>query len=177
MHGRLCSRVSSLPHCLTCHNIRGTDAWDYTLQVELNPSWQQRKLIEFCKDKGIHVTAYSPLGGQFRSKVLPSKVLDGIAKARGKSVAQVSTAFLRNPSLVIHLITRVLTVLDRIIVSIMLAAWLTSHPHACILPLRFRWGGSTSKAQAWWWRAGNRRGSRRTPRSSTGNSATRTGWR
>ncbi|CAL5031803.1 unnamed protein product [Urochloa decumbens] len=59
-------------------------------QVELNPSWQQQKLIEFCKDKGIHVTAYSPLGGQFRSKVLQSKVLDEIAQARGKSVAQIS---------------------------------------------------------------------------------------
>ncbi|KAF8714868.1 hypothetical protein HU200_027402 [Digitaria exilis] len=59
-------------------------------QVELNPSWQQQKLIEFCKEKGIHVTAYSPLGGQYRSKVLQSKVLDEIAQARGKSVAQIS---------------------------------------------------------------------------------------
>ncbi|CAN6270021.1 unnamed protein product [Urochloa humidicola] len=59
-------------------------------QVELNPSWQQQKLIEFCRDKGIHVTAYSPLGGQFKSKVLQSKVLEEIAQARGKSVAQIS---------------------------------------------------------------------------------------
>jgi diketogulonate reductase-like aldo/keto reductase len=60
------------------------------LQVELNPSWQQKKLIEFCRDKGIHVTAYSPLGGQTGpSSVLQSGVLEEIAKARGKSVAQV----------------------------------------------------------------------------------------
>ncbi|PUZ47362.1 hypothetical protein GQ55_7G158300 [Panicum hallii var. hallii] len=59
-------------------------------QVELNPSWQQQKLIEFCKEKGIHVTAYSPLGGQFGSRVLQSKVLHEIAQARGKSVAQIS---------------------------------------------------------------------------------------
>lgn len=62
-------------------------------QVEMNPVWQQKKLIEFCKDKGIHVTAYSPLGGESKSKfntVLQSKVLEEIAKSRGKSVAQIS---------------------------------------------------------------------------------------
>ena len=56
----------------------------------MNPIWQQKKLIEFCKDKGIHVTAYSPLGGQSMSNaVLQSQVLEEISKARGKSVAQV----------------------------------------------------------------------------------------
>jgi len=60
-------------------------------QVEMNPIWQQKKLIEFCKDKGIHVTAYSPLGGQSMSNaVLQSEVLEEISKARGKSVAQIS---------------------------------------------------------------------------------------
>ncbi|GJN02795.1 hypothetical protein PR202_ga20181 [Eleusine coracana subsp. coracana] len=60
-------------------------------QVELNPSWQQKKLIEFCKNKGIHVAAYSPLGGQRITDMNPvrhSDVLEEIAKARGKSVAQ-----------------------------------------------------------------------------------------
>lgn len=62
-------------------------------QVELNPTWQQKKLIEFCNDKGIHVTAYSPLGGQRISKLNPvrqSDMLEEIGKARGKSVAQIS---------------------------------------------------------------------------------------
>ncbi|KAM0895730.1 hypothetical protein ACQ4PT_023635 [Festuca glaucescens] len=63
-------------------------------QVELNPVWQQKKLIEFCREKGIHVTAYSPLGGQSRTSninaVLQSEVLNEIAEARGKSVAQIS---------------------------------------------------------------------------------------
>ncbi|KAJ1271219.1 hypothetical protein BS78_06G112100 [Paspalum vaginatum] len=62
-------------------------------QVELNPTWQQKKLIEFCKDKGIHVAAYSPLGGQRISDMNPvrqSDVLEEIGKARGKSVAQIS---------------------------------------------------------------------------------------
>ncbi|KAL6650789.1 hypothetical protein ACP70R_009714 [Stipagrostis hirtigluma subsp. patula] len=62
-------------------------------QVELNPTWQQKKLIEFCKDKGNHVAAYSPLGGQRISNMNPvrqSEVLEEIGKARGKSVAQIS---------------------------------------------------------------------------------------
>uniref|UniRef100_A0ACD5UBB4 Uncharacterized protein n=1 Tax=Avena sativa TaxID=4498 RepID=A0ACD5UBB4_AVESA len=63
-------------------------------QVELNPVWQQRKLREYCAEKGIHVAAYSPLGGQNWSgegnAVLQSEVLAEIAEARGKSVAQVA---------------------------------------------------------------------------------------
>ncbi|PON45418.1 Aldo/keto reductase/potassium channel subunit beta [Parasponia andersonii] len=31
-------------------------------QVEMNTSWRQAKLLQFCRDKGIHVTACSPLG-------------------------------------------------------------------------------------------------------------------
>jgi len=60
----------------------------------MNPTWQQKRLSEFCKDKGIHLTAYSPLGGQSMSManpVLQSEVLQEVAKARGKSVAQVPT--------------------------------------------------------------------------------------
>nr|CAB3484649.1 unnamed protein product [Digitaria exilis] len=65
-------------------------------QVELNPVWQQRKLRAYCADKGIHVAAYSPLGGQDWSgsgegnAVLESEVLAEIAQARGKTVAQIS---------------------------------------------------------------------------------------
>ncbi|CAL5016726.1 unnamed protein product [Urochloa decumbens] len=65
-------------------------------QVELNPVWQQRTLREYCAERGIHVAAYSPLGGQDWSgsgegnAVLESEVLAEIAKARGKTVAQVS---------------------------------------------------------------------------------------
>ncbi|KAJ0037332.1 hypothetical protein Pint_22031 [Pistacia integerrima] len=33
-------------------------------QVELNPVWQQKKLRKFCEEKGIHITAYSPLGAK-----------------------------------------------------------------------------------------------------------------
>uniref|UniRef100_A0A0D9W5K2 NADP-dependent oxidoreductase domain-containing protein n=1 Tax=Leersia perrieri TaxID=77586 RepID=A0A0D9W5K2_9ORYZ len=62
--------------------------------VELNPVWQQKKLLEFCKEKGIHVTAYHPLGGKYKTStvnpVMNSDVLKEIAEAKGKSVAQIS---------------------------------------------------------------------------------------
>jgi hypothetical protein len=63
------------------------------LQVEVNPVCQQLKLRGYCAEKGIHVQAFSPLGGQSwaaeRNAVLESEVLAEIAKARGKTVAQV----------------------------------------------------------------------------------------
>jgi diketogulonate reductase-like aldo/keto reductase len=61
--------------------------------VEVNPVCQQQKLRTYCAEKGIHVQAFSPLGGQSwngeANAVLESEVLAEIAKARGKSVAQV----------------------------------------------------------------------------------------
>ncbi|KAM5567947.1 non-functional NADPH-dependent codeinone reductase 2 [Rosa sericea] len=62
-------------------------------QVEMSPFWQQKKLRDFCKANGVVVTAYSPLGGGGTSwgssHVLESKVLQEIAEARGKTIAQV----------------------------------------------------------------------------------------
>jgi D-galacturonate reductase len=63
-------------------------------QVEMNPLWNQKQLREFCKEKGIHVTAYSPLGANGTkwgdNRIVECDVLDEIAKARGKTTAQVS---------------------------------------------------------------------------------------
>ncbi|KAL8105651.1 non-functional NADPH-dependent codeinone reductase 2-like [Apium graveolens] len=63
------------------------------LQVEVNPCWQQKKLIDYCKANGVFVFAYAPLGavGTFygTNRVMESDVLKQIAKEKGKSVAQV----------------------------------------------------------------------------------------
>ncbi|KAM7463357.1 hypothetical protein LguiA_031478 [Lonicera macranthoides] len=63
-------------------------------QVEMNPVWQQKQLREFCKAKGIHVTAYSPLGANGTkwgdNRIMECDVLKEIAKAKGKSTAQIS---------------------------------------------------------------------------------------
>ncbi|KAI3945023.1 hypothetical protein MKW92_005596 [Papaver armeniacum] len=62
-------------------------------QVEMNPVWQNLKLRDFCKAKGIVVTAYSPLGASGTpwgsNSVKEAQELHEIAKARGKTHAQV----------------------------------------------------------------------------------------
>ncbi|KAJ6919093.1 hypothetical protein NC651_013142 [Populus alba x Populus x berolinensis] len=62
-------------------------------QVEMSPLWQQKKIREFCEEKGIHVTAYSPLGAKGMlwgtNNVMECQLLKEIAAARGKSMAQV----------------------------------------------------------------------------------------
>ncbi|XP_057446772.1 protein REDOX 2-like [Lotus japonicus] len=63
-------------------------------QVEMNPSWQQGKLREFCKQKGIHVSAWSALGAYKvtwgSGAVMENHILQDIATAKGKTVAQVA---------------------------------------------------------------------------------------
>ncbi|KAM7255104.1 hypothetical protein ACFE04_020345 [Oxalis oulophora] len=62
-------------------------------QVIMNPMWQQKKLREFCQEKGIVITAYSPLGAKGTpwgsNNVMDSKLLQQIAHAKGKSLAQI----------------------------------------------------------------------------------------
>jgi len=65
-------------------------------QVEVHPYWRQDNMIQYCKGKGIHVTAYSPLGSpdssaMFRRsgpKLMDDPKLNAIAKKLGKSPAQ-----------------------------------------------------------------------------------------
>ncbi|KAI3516861.1 hypothetical protein L1887_15968 [Cichorium endivia] len=68
-------------------------------QVEMNPPWQQKKLAQFCKDNNILVTAYSPLGAfgnkvWGHNRVMECDILQEIAKAKGKTVAQISLKWL-----------------------------------------------------------------------------------
>ncbi|KMK99166.1 glyoxal reductase [Bacillus stratosphericus] len=55
-------------------------------QIELHPKLTQEPLRDYCKAKGIHVEAWSPLGS---GKLLNHPVLQDIAKKHEKSVAQV----------------------------------------------------------------------------------------
>lgn len=63
-------------------------------QVEMHPVWQQRKLIHFCKEKGIQVTAFSPLGANGApwgtKNVMECNVLKEIASERKKSLPQIA---------------------------------------------------------------------------------------
>ncbi|KAL0545129.1 hypothetical protein IC582_020273 [Cucumis melo] len=65
-------------------------------QVECHPLWQQDKLREYCKSKGIHLSGYSPLGSfgtasLFKGNdVLQNPILKEIADKLGKTPAQVA---------------------------------------------------------------------------------------
>ncbi|KAI8886763.1 Aldo/keto reductase [Backusella circina FSU 941] len=57
-------------------------------QIELHPYLPQNKLVDFCESKGIHCTAYSPLGSA-KSTLLDDENLKKIAAAHNKSIAQI----------------------------------------------------------------------------------------
>jgi aldehyde reductase len=70
------------------------------LQVECHPYLNQTKLISFCKQRGIVITAYSPLGSPSSianadsPAPLKDPTLQEIAKKHGKSVAQIVLRYL-----------------------------------------------------------------------------------
>ncbi|PNX77896.1 methylecgonone reductase-like protein, partial [Trifolium pratense] len=61
-------------------------------QVEMNVAWQQGNLRKFCQNKGIHMSAWSPLGANGAIwgslAVMESPILKDIAITTGKSVPQ-----------------------------------------------------------------------------------------
>ncbi|XP_006654504.1 aldo-keto reductase family 4 member C10-like [Oryza brachyantha] len=65
-------------------------------QVECHPMWQQAKLREFCASKGIHLSAYSPLGSPGTAwvkevgDVLAHPAVVSTAEKLGKTPAQVA---------------------------------------------------------------------------------------
>lgn len=71
-------------------------------QIEMHPYLPQEGLVSFCKEKGINLTAYSPLGSADRPKarqkeddpiLMEHKVFKDIAKKHEASVAQVLIAW------------------------------------------------------------------------------------
>ncbi|GAA3600868.1 aldo/keto reductase [Flavivirga amylovorans] len=67
-------------------------------QVESHPYFQQEDLLSFCKDKGIHLTAYAPLGSSDRAdkfkaenepKLLEDKIIADIAKSKDATPGQI----------------------------------------------------------------------------------------
>ena len=71
-------------------------------QIELHPYLQQQKMLEFCRQRQVLVTAYSPLGSPDRPKGMKKKneptllgheAIKAIAKKHGVSPAQVLIAW------------------------------------------------------------------------------------
>ena len=62
-----------------------------TNQIEIHPYLQNRKLVAFAQQQGIHLTAYMPLA---YGKVLDDPAIQRIATAHDASAAQVTLAWL-----------------------------------------------------------------------------------
>ena len=76
-----------LPHCRIRPAVN---------QVERHPWLQQNALLAFCREQGIAVTAYSPLGSPASggpAPLLHDPVITAIASAHGASAAQVLIAW------------------------------------------------------------------------------------
>jgi diketogulonate reductase-like aldo/keto reductase len=59
-------------------------------QIELHPTFQQRELASLCRDKGIAVEAYSPLG---QGSDLTAEAVEAVAAAHGATPAQAVLAW------------------------------------------------------------------------------------
>jgi 2,5-diketo-D-gluconate reductase B len=61
------------------------------LQAEYHPYLDQSRLLTACRERGIVLTAYCPLG---RGRIIGDPVLEEIAKKKGRSLAQVALRWL-----------------------------------------------------------------------------------
>jgi 2,5-diketo-D-gluconate reductase B len=68
-----------------------------TLQAEYHPYLDQTKLLEACRQRGLVYIAYCPLG---RGRLFKDPVLADIARAHGKSIAQVALRWLLQKEIV-----------------------------------------------------------------------------
>ena len=67
-------------------------------QIKLHPLHYTRQVVDFCQERGIVVTAYSPLG---RGEVFGDRTLQAIGTAHGRSAAQVALRWLLHKGLVV----------------------------------------------------------------------------
>src|SRR5271167_1507356 len=63
------------------------------VQVESHPYLPETELLEFCKEKGVVLLAFAPLGHGMRPGLLEDPVISGIAARVGKTPAQVLLAW------------------------------------------------------------------------------------
>lgn len=61
-------------------------------QIENHPSLPQQEIVNFCKEKGIHIMAYSPLGST-GSPLMQSEPVVEIAKRRGVTESAVLLSY------------------------------------------------------------------------------------
>ncbi|OZJ03755.1 hypothetical protein BZG36_03056 [Bifiguratus adelaidae] len=62
-------------------------------QCELHPYLAQNELIRYCEERGIHMMAYSPLGGPKSPRTLDDPLIKVIADKHKRPLAQVMTSW------------------------------------------------------------------------------------
>jgi glycerol 2-dehydrogenase (NADP+) len=65
-------------------------------QIENHPSLPQQEIVDFCKAKGIHITAYSPLGSTGSPMFTAEPVVE-VAKRRNITPASVLLSYHSKP--------------------------------------------------------------------------------
>lgn len=73
-------------------------------QIENHPSLPQQEIVDFCNQKGIHITAYSPLGST-GSPMFTAAPIVAIAEKRGVTPATVLLSWHRKLTIVMSLIS------------------------------------------------------------------------
>jgi len=61
-------------------------------QIENHPSLPQQEVVDFCKEKGIHITAYSPLGST-GGPLMTEPVILEVAKTHSVSPATILLSY------------------------------------------------------------------------------------
>ena len=61
-------------------------------QIENHPSLPQQEVVDFCHEKGIHVTAYSPLGSTGAALMKEPAVIE-VAEKKGVTPAAVLLSY------------------------------------------------------------------------------------
>jgi glycerol 2-dehydrogenase (NADP+) len=74
-----------LPHCSIIPAVN---------QIENHPSLPQQEIVDFCKEKGILITAYSPLGST-GSPMFKAEPIIKVAKRKGAAPAAVLLSYHR----------------------------------------------------------------------------------
>lgn len=78
-----------LPHHLN-NLIEGAEIVPMVNQLEFHPGYMQKAAVDFCKELGIQVEAWSPIG---RSRVLKEPLIEELADKYGVSKAQICIRF------------------------------------------------------------------------------------
>jgi diketogulonate reductase-like aldo/keto reductase len=71
-------------------------------QIENHPSLPQQEIVDYCKSKGIHVTAYSPLGSS-GSPMMKEKSILEVAEKKGVTPASVLLSYHSMPPIYISI--------------------------------------------------------------------------